>query len=94
LVCKFYQGSEDKQLEAKLKKLFTVVHREKPESSRSVSVHRLSTALLPGLTVVGIQGRLFRSIEAQADCSRRRHLAIGIAEMRHEIQVIYDSCLS
>jgi 21S rRNA (uridine2791-2'-O)-methyltransferase len=36
-VCKFYQGSEDKQLESQLKKLFAVVHREKPESSRSVS---------------------------------------------------------
>jgi 21S rRNA (uridine2791-2'-O)-methyltransferase len=43
LVCKFYQGSEDKQLEAKLKKLFTIVHREKPESSRNVSLHRPST---------------------------------------------------
>lgn len=37
LVCKFYQGSEDKQLEAKLKRMFAIVHREKPESSRSVS---------------------------------------------------------
>jgi 21S rRNA (uridine2791-2'-O)-methyltransferase len=37
-VCKFYQGAEDKQLEAQLRKLFGAVHREKPESSRSVSV--------------------------------------------------------
>ncbi|KAI5291348.1 2' O-ribose methyltransferase [Ascosphaera aggregata] len=37
LVCKFYQGSEDKDLEKRLKKLFQKVHREKPESSRSVS---------------------------------------------------------
>jgi 21S rRNA (uridine2791-2'-O)-methyltransferase len=36
-VCKFYQGSEDKALEMKLKQLFWKVHREKPESSRSVS---------------------------------------------------------
>ncbi|KAL5348801.1 2' O-ribose methyltransferase [Pseudogymnoascus australis] len=35
-VCKFYQGAEDKQLENRLKKLFGAVHREKPESSRSV----------------------------------------------------------
>jgi 21S rRNA (uridine2791-2'-O)-methyltransferase len=35
-VCKFYQGEEDKQLEAQLKRLFSVVYREKPESSRSV----------------------------------------------------------
>ncbi|KAK7429669.1 2' O-ribose methyltransferase [Neonectria magnoliae] len=36
-VCKFYQGSEDKLLEQKLKKLFAKVYREKPESSRKVS---------------------------------------------------------
>lgn len=36
-VCKFYQGAEDKQLEARLKKMFGAVYREKPESSRSVS---------------------------------------------------------
>ncbi|KAH8887773.1 23S ribosomal RNA methyltransferase [Thozetella sp. PMI_491] len=36
-VCKFYQGPEDKTLENLLKKMFAKVHREKPESSRSVS---------------------------------------------------------
>lgn len=36
LVCKFYQGAEDKALEMRLKALFAKVHREKPESSRSV----------------------------------------------------------
>jgi 21S rRNA (uridine2791-2'-O)-methyltransferase len=36
-LCKFYQGTEDKALEMKLKRLFEKVHREKPESSRSVS---------------------------------------------------------
>lgn len=35
-VAKFYQGAEDKKLEQRLKKLFAKVHREKPESSRSV----------------------------------------------------------
>ncbi|KAL9587142.1 MAG: hypothetical protein Q9212_000415 [Teloschistes hypoglaucus] len=35
-VCKFYQGSEDRALEDRLKALFSKVHREKPESSRSV----------------------------------------------------------
>lgn len=35
-VCKFYQGAEDKALEKSLKALFHKVHREKPESSRSV----------------------------------------------------------
>jgi 21S rRNA (uridine2791-2'-O)-methyltransferase len=35
-VCKFYQGAEDKQLQAKLEKVFAKVVREKPESSRKV----------------------------------------------------------
>ena len=37
-VCKFYQGAEDKALEMRLKTLFAKVHREKPESSRSVGL--------------------------------------------------------
>jgi 21S rRNA (uridine2791-2'-O)-methyltransferase len=37
-VCKFYQGNEDKGMELRLKKLFEKVHREKPESSRSVRI--------------------------------------------------------
>lgn len=36
-MCKFYQGAEDKEFEQQLKKMFKRVHREKPESSRSVS---------------------------------------------------------
>ena len=36
-MCKFYQGAEDKDFEKQLKKMFKTVHREKPESSRSVS---------------------------------------------------------
>lgn len=36
LVCKFYQGSEDKALENELRSLFEKVHREKPNSSRKV----------------------------------------------------------
>ncbi|KAJ5724874.1 hypothetical protein N7493_006602 [Penicillium malachiteum] len=36
-VCKFYQGTEDKDLEKRLKDLFQKVHRLKPESSRSES---------------------------------------------------------
>ncbi|KAH8169504.1 ftsJ-like methyltransferase domain-containing protein [Sarocladium implicatum] len=44
-VCKFYQGSEDKALELRLKKLFWKVHREKPESSRSESKEAYFVAL-------------------------------------------------
>lgn len=35
-LCKFYQGSEEKAFETKLKRLFAKVSREKPESSRAV----------------------------------------------------------
>ncbi|KAI8625688.1 23S ribosomal RNA methyltransferase [Xylariaceae sp. FL1651] len=44
-VCKFYQGSEDKDLESKLKKMFGKVHREKPESSRNESKEAYFVAL-------------------------------------------------
>ncbi|KAI9782668.1 MAG: 2' O-ribose methyltransferase [Peltula sp. TS41687] len=44
-VCKFYQGSEDKAFELRLKKLFKTVHREKPESSRSASREAYFVAL-------------------------------------------------
>lgn len=53
-LCKFYQGSEDKTLETKLKRLFSKVHREKPDSSRSVQSPPL-TGLLPGLHELGIE---------------------------------------
>lgn len=36
-MCKFYMGARDKELEKQLRLLFAEVHREKPESSRSVS---------------------------------------------------------
>lgn len=42
-VCKFYQGSEEKALEARLKTLFSKVHREKPESSRTVGILGVSS---------------------------------------------------
>ncbi|KAF2477875.1 FtsJ-domain-containing protein [Lindgomyces ingoldianus] len=44
-LCKFYQGSEDKALETKLKRLFSKVHREKPDSSRSESKEAYFVAL-------------------------------------------------
>lgn len=44
-VCKFYQGSADKELETQLRKLFTKVHREKPDSSRSESKEAFFVAL-------------------------------------------------
>ncbi|CAI6335278.1 unnamed protein product [Periconia digitata] len=44
-MCKFYQGSEEKALETKLKRLFTKVHREKPDSSRSASKEAYFVAL-------------------------------------------------
>ncbi|KAF2012302.1 FtsJ-domain-containing protein [Aaosphaeria arxii CBS 175.79] len=44
-LCKFYQGSEDKALEMTLRRLFTKVHREKPDSSRSESKEAYFVAL-------------------------------------------------
>ncbi|KAI0853235.1 FtsJ-like methyltransferase-domain-containing protein [Daldinia vernicosa] len=44
-VCKFYQGSEDKELEKKLRKMFHKVHREKPDSSRDESPEMYFVAL-------------------------------------------------
>ncbi|KAF1963595.1 FtsJ-domain-containing protein [Byssothecium circinans] len=44
-LCKFYQGAEEKAFETKLKRLFTKVHREKPESSRSASKEAYFVAL-------------------------------------------------
>ncbi|KAL8627609.1 hypothetical protein Q9189_006700 [Teloschistes chrysophthalmus] len=44
-VCKFYQGSEDRALEDRLKALFSKVHREKPESSRRMSKESFFIAL-------------------------------------------------
>jgi 21S rRNA (uridine2791-2'-O)-methyltransferase len=35
-LCKFYQGTEEKAFENKLKRLFAKVSREKPDSSRTV----------------------------------------------------------
>lgn len=45
-LCKFYQGGEDKAFEMRLRKLFEKVHREKPESSRSVRILNLSTMFI------------------------------------------------
>ncbi|CAJ0540053.1 Ff.00g073580.m01.CDS01 [Fusarium sp. VM40] len=52
-VCKFYQGSEDKEFEKKLKTLFTKVFREKPESSRKESREAYFVGLRrkPGVTI-------------------------------------------
>ncbi|KAK2615366.1 hypothetical protein N8I77_002128 [Diaporthe amygdali] len=44
-VCKFYQGAEDKRLQKLLEKMFSKVHREKPESSRSDSKEAYFVAL-------------------------------------------------
>ncbi|RDL37461.1 Uncharacterized protein BP5553_04894 [Venustampulla echinocandica] len=44
-VCKFYQGSEEKHFEQKLKKLFAAVYREKPDSSRKESKEAYFVAL-------------------------------------------------
>lgn len=37
MVCKFYTGAEDKQLESRLKLAFRYVNRVKPDATRSES---------------------------------------------------------
>ncbi|KAI9725383.1 MAG: 2' O-ribose methyltransferase [Chrysothrix sp. TS-e1954] len=44
-VCKFYQGSEDKLLERKLRRMFRKVHRDKPDASRQESREAYFVAL-------------------------------------------------
>ncbi|KAG9186131.1 21S rRNA (uridine2791-2'-O)-methyltransferase [Alternaria panax] len=44
-LCKYYKGSEEKAFETKLKRLFTKVYREKPESSRAESKEAYFVAL-------------------------------------------------
>ena len=59
-MCKFYQGAEDKLLEKALKSLFHKVHREKPESSRSVGSPCLPLdASVTLILYPGIEGGVF-----------------------------------
>ncbi|KAI8938918.1 hypothetical protein NX059_004775 [Plenodomus lindquistii] len=44
-LCKYYQGSEEKAFETKLKRLFAKVNREKPDSSRNESKEAYFVAL-------------------------------------------------
>lgn len=44
-LCKYYQGSEERALESRLRRLFAKVHREKPDSSRNESREAYFVAL-------------------------------------------------
>lgn len=63
LLCKYYQGSEEKVFETKLKRLFAKVHREKPDSSRNVRTPWVKQPLC--LTSPGIERGIFRGTAAQ-----------------------------
>jgi hypothetical protein len=71
-LCKYYQGSEEKAFETKLKRLFAKVNREKPDSSRNVcgQLSAISTADC----FLGIQGGLLRGTTPQRDTNQRRSL--------------------
>lgn len=61
-VCKFYQGVEDKALELTLKRFFEKVHRDKPDSSRSVCGKIRSFPITDRAdSQTGIEGSLLRS---------------------------------
>ena len=71
-MCKFYQGAEDKELEKHLKTMFRSVHREKPESSRSVG---------SSVKVFSITDCIKESKEAYFVALRRKaHLDPNLAE--------------
>lgn len=66
-VCKFYQGGEDKALELRLKLLFAKVHREKPESSRSVWQDLLGTPVqVCWYALLGVERSLLRRFAEKA----------------------------
>jgi 21S rRNA (uridine2791-2'-O)-methyltransferase len=52
-LCKYYQGTEEKAFETKLKRLFAKVSREKPDSSRTVGCFAFDVGA-PYLLVPGI----------------------------------------
>ena len=69
-MCKYYQGAEDKALEKRLKALFGRVHREKPESSRSVRIPKLDP--LPKINVSLQESRegYFVGLKRKKDATR------------------------
>lgn len=75
-MCKYYQGPGEKDFENELKRLFHRVYREKPESSRSVSLlYQLMFLCLPGLAneiCPGIQrSLLYRYTKKKRKISRK-----------------------
>lgn len=71
-MCKFYQGGEDKALELRLKMLFAKVHREKPESSRSVRQNLLGARLDMLICIIRSLKKLTSSLCAESQIPRRK----------------------
>ena len=67
-VCKYYQGAEEKALETRLKALFAKVHREKPESSRSVSLVHIIMYDQPLISPLGIEGGILCRASEKGGC--------------------------
>ncbi|KAL8658937.1 MAG: hypothetical protein Q9202_007354 [Teloschistes flavicans] len=74
-VCKFYQGSEDRALEERLKTLFSKVHREKPESSRSVRIP-------PAICLQGRLANLSKTSKESFFIAMKRKGGVSNAEMQ------------
>ena len=79
-VCKFYQGAEDKELEMQLKKLFRTVHREKPESSRSVRVYRSTLKGSISNTSQESKEAYFVAMKKKADTAERKVQELPVIE--------------
>ena len=69
-MCKYYQGAEDKALEKRLKALFGRVHREKPESSRSVRIPKLNWTPSTNLSSQESREGYFVGLKRKKDATR------------------------
>lgn len=88
-LCKFYQGSEEKAFETKLKRLFAKVSREKPDSSRSVG----ESILLfdHPLILLGIKGGILCRLAAQGGSNERRGLpGVRTFWWQHYSKIVYS----
>jgi hypothetical protein len=81
-LCKYYQGSEEKAFETKLKRLFAKVNREKPDSSRNVCNQPFPNSICS--LSLGIEGGVFCGTAPQGDTDEGRSLPgmIGVYTTR------------
>lgn len=82
-LCKYYQGSEEKAFENKLRRLFAKVHREKPDSSRNVRMVVQSGGVAKANYGTGVQGGLLCGIASEGDGDKRRSVWGVVSHLRY-----------